>query len=64
MPALALLALILAQTVAAKNIAWRDALVGFATGLLIGLCVAGFGAKAIIFKDTEQPSDVHRYPLT
>ena len=64
MPALALLALLLAQTIAAKNIAWQHVLVGFATGLLVALCAASFGAKAILFKNTEQPSDVHRYPLT
>jgi uncharacterized BrkB/YihY/UPF0761 family membrane protein len=64
LPSLAVVALILAQTVAAKNPAWHDTLVGFATGLLIILCVVGFSAKAIILKDTEQPSDVHRYPLT
>jgi hypothetical protein len=64
MPTLALLALILAQTVAAKSAAWHDMLVGFATGLLIGLVVVGFNAKSITFKDTEQPSDVERYPLT
>jgi hypothetical protein len=64
MPALALIALILAQTIAAKSAVWHDMLIGFATGILIVLCVASFGAKAILFKDKEQSSDVHRYPLT
>jgi hypothetical protein len=64
MPTLALIALVLAQTLAAKNAMWHDLLVGFGTGLLVVLCVVGFSAKAVIVKDTEQPSDVHRYPLT
>lgn len=64
LPTLALLALILAQTVAAHSDFWRDGLIGFATGMLVVLCVTGFSAKSITFHETEQPSDVERYPLT
>ena len=45
LPTLALIALVLAQTVAAHRVLWHDALLGFAMGLLIALCVAGFTAK-------------------
>ncbi|MGA7156318.1 MAG: hypothetical protein WBY53_05705 [Acidobacteriaceae bacterium] len=45
LPALALIALILAQTLVAHNNLWRDFLVGFATGLVLILCVLGFTAK-------------------
>jgi hypothetical protein len=64
LPTLALLALILAQTLAAHSTLWRDGLTGFATGLLIVLCVTGFSAKSITFHETKQTSGVERYPLT
>ena len=63
MPTLALTALILAQTVIANNTLWRAAFIGFATGLLLVLCVAGFAAKPTPSHDSNPSSDVHRYPV-
>ncbi len=63
-PAVSLLALILAQTLFTHNPNWHDALIGFATGLLLVLVVIGFGARAIIMKDTPQPSDVQDLRIT
>jgi hypothetical protein len=64
LPAGCLFALVLAQTAFAHNPNWHDALIGFATGLLIALVVIGFGAKALIMKDTPQPSDVQDLRVT
>jgi hypothetical protein len=63
-PSLCLAALILAQTVAAHRPQWHDLLVGFATGLLVTLCVVGFSAKAIVMKDSPQTSDVQDLRIT
>jgi hypothetical protein len=45
LPSLALIALLLAQTLAARTPLWHDFFLGLATGLLIVLCVLGFTAK-------------------
>jgi hypothetical protein len=63
LPTLALLALILAQTVAASHDVLRDALLGTATGLLIGVCVTAFTAKAIPTHEPKPSSAVHQYPV-
>jgi hypothetical protein len=64
LPTLALLALILAQTVAANHDILRDTLLGTATGLLLGVCVSAFSAKAIRSHEPKPSSVVHRYPVT
>jgi hypothetical protein len=64
LPTVALLALILAQTVAANHDVLRDALLGTATGLLLGVCVSAFSAKALPSRESKPSSDVHRYPVT
>ena len=58
-----LLALILAQTVAANHDVLRDALIGTAIGLLIGVCVSAFSAKAIPSREPKHSSAVHQYPV-
>ena len=63
LPTLALLALILAQTVAANHDVLRDALIGTAIGLLIGVCVSAFSAKAIPSREPKHSSVVHQYPV-
>jgi len=42
----------------------RSICLGGALGLLIGLTVYSFSIKGVILKQTDQPSDVKRYPLT
>jgi hypothetical protein len=42
----------------------RSACLGGALGLLISLTVYSFSIKGVILKQSDQPSDVKRYPLT
>jgi hypothetical protein len=63
LPTLALIALILAQTVAANHDVLRDALLGTATGLLLGVCVTAFTAKALPSREPKESSAVHHYPV-
>jgi hypothetical protein len=42
----------------------RSVCLGGALGLLMGLTIYSFSIKGVILKQTEQPSDVKRYPLT
>jgi len=62
-PALALISLILAQTV------WRsgrahDFWLGLATGQLLVLCIAAFQVTGVTWKNDAQPSDVDDLRLT
>jgi hypothetical protein len=63
LPTLALVALLLAQTVAANHDVLRSVLLGTATGLLIGVCVTAFSAKAIRSRAPKPSSAVHQYPV-
>lgn len=45
LPILALLAILLARAVGTRSVLWSDALLGFASGLLIALCTAAFKAR-------------------
>lgn len=64
LPTLALIALVLDQTIATTHHELRHGLVGFATGLLFVLSFVGLNIKSITLKGNEQPSDVHGYPLS
>jgi hypothetical protein len=64
LPTTCVIALVLAQTVFAHNPRWQHGLIGFATGLLIGLVLIGLGTKALIMKDAPQPSDVQDLRIT
>jgi hypothetical protein len=64
LPTIALVALILAQTLAANHDVLRDALVGTATGLLLAVCVSAFTAKALPSRASKPSTTVHQYPVT
>jgi len=64
LPTLALLALILAQTIAANHDILRDTLEGTATGLLLAVCVFAFSAKPLPTRDPKPSSVVGQYPVT
>jgi selenophosphate synthetase-related protein len=42
---------------------FHDVCLGGALGLLIGLCVFSSGIKAVVLKNSPQPSDVHPYSI-
>jgi hypothetical protein len=64
LPLLALVALVLAETVAVNHDFLRNIFLGAASGLLVGACVAAFGAKAIPSREPKPSSVVRRYPVT
>ena len=64
MPALALIALVLAQTLLRHNDTWHDFCIGFATGILIAYVITSFGISGIQWKTPKTRSDVETFSLT
>jgi hypothetical protein len=47
-----------------KRPTFQGAFLGAALGLLLSYCVFSFQIKGVVLKDTPQPSDVQKYPIT